>query len=44
MQGALRLACFCLWEDRRSLADFEPIRVKGPPLSETVREDREDRF
>ncbi len=30
--------------ERRPLADFEPIRVEGPPLSDTIREDREDRF
>ena len=30
--------------ERPPLAPFEPIRIGGAPLSETIREDREDRF
>ena len=30
--------------ERPPLQDFEPIRIAGPPLSDTIREDREDRF
>ncbi len=30
--------------ERPPLAPFEPIRISGKPLSETIREDREDRF
>ncbi len=28
----------------RPLRPFKPLRIKGPPLSQTVMEDREDRF
>ena len=30
--------------ERPPLEPFEPIRISGKPLSETLREDREDRF
>ncbi len=30
--------------ERRPLAAFEPIRVEGVPLCDTIREEREDRF
>ncbi|MEM7581734.1 MAG: type II toxin-antitoxin system prevent-host-death family antitoxin [Acidobacteriota bacterium] len=30
--------------ERPALADFEPIAISGPCISETILEDREDRF
>lgn len=30
--------------ERRPLAPFEPLRVAGKPVSETILEEREDRF
>ncbi len=30
--------------ERPSLTPFEPIRVSGKPLSDTIRDEREDRF
>jgi len=31
-------------ETRKKLSSFRPIRIAGRPLSETIIEDREDRF
>ena len=31
-------------ESRKTLSSFRPIRIAGLPLSETIIEDREDRF
>ncbi len=31
-------------ESRKKLSTFRPIRIAGRPLSETIIEDREDRF